>query len=128
MSISRFPKSSRLLRPAEFDRVFKWRCSVSDAFVIAYGAPNDLNHPRLGLTVSRRIGNAVVRNRCKRALREAFRLNQEDLPVLDLVLLPKPGATLDAGRLIETLPKLLRRLERKLAEKRGTAEQAKPTP
>jgi ribonuclease P protein component len=48
---------------------------------------------RLGITVSKRIGNAVVRNRVKRLLREVFRLRQADMtPPIDLVVIAKPGA------------------------------------
>ncbi len=53
--------------------------------------PNGLGFHRLGLTVSRRVGTAVRRNRIKRLLREAFRLNQFDLPgPYDLVLVVSP--------------------------------------
>jgi ribonuclease P protein component len=53
--------------------------------------PNGLGHPRLGLTVPRRVGKAVRRNRLKRLLREAFRLNQHELPQgMDYVVLVRP--------------------------------------
>lgn len=42
--------------------------------------PNALTYPRLGLSVGTRVGPAVVRNRCKRLLREAFRLEQHNFP------------------------------------------------
>ena len=69
----------------------KQRQSASNGFLVLYVAPNDLGKTRLGLIVSRKCGNAVVRNSWKRALREAFRLSYLDLPVgYDLVALPPP--------------------------------------
>ncbi len=53
---------------------------------------NDLDTCRLGLTVSRKVGGAVRRNRVKRMLREVFRYNRPELtPHLDVVVLAKPG-------------------------------------
>ena len=80
MTDLRFPKRLRLLTPAEFERVMQARTSATDALVRMYGAANELGHPRLGLVVSRRIGDAPTRNAWKRALREAFRLAQHELP------------------------------------------------
>ena len=54
-----FPKRLRLLKPSEFDRVMRSRVSAVDGVMRLYGAANELGHPRLGLTVSRRMGNAV---------------------------------------------------------------------
>src|SRR3954471_5857650 len=85
MNDHRFPKQSRLLRMCEFKRVFDARNSASDAWVVLYGTASELGRPRMGLTVSRRVGNAVVRNRWKRLLREAFRTGQSSLSPLDLV-------------------------------------------
>jgi len=58
------------------------------------GSPPALGQggPRLGLTVSRRVGKAVVRNALKRRLREFFREHKADLPPADLVIVAKPGS------------------------------------
>ena len=56
----RFPQRLRLLKPRDFERVMKSRASATDAIVRMYGAANDLNHPRLGLTVSRRVGGIIL--------------------------------------------------------------------
>lgn len=50
-------------------------------------SPSDVG--RLGLAVTRKCGNAVERNRIKRVLREFFRLRQQDMPVMDIVVTPK---------------------------------------
>jgi ribonuclease P protein component len=85
MSEHQFPKRARLLRASEFERVFNARNSASDAWIVLYGAVSESGYPRIGLTVSRRVGVAVERNRWKRLLREAFRLTQAELPPLELV-------------------------------------------
>ena len=114
MSKHTFPKKLRLLRTSEFDRVFQQRCSAGDGMVIIYAAPNEVTHPRLGLTVSRKVGRAVVRNRWKRSLREAFRLTQPELPAIDLICIPRPAAQPEMRRLMSALPKLAAQLEKKL--------------
>lgn len=69
----RFRKSERLRKRPQFlhARNDGWR-SEGD-WVVIYAVANDVGHPRLGVTVSTRVGNAVVRNRYKRRLREIFR-------------------------------------------------------
>ncbi len=103
-----FPKSVRLLTKSDFDQVFNRRKSRADRRLVVYTAPNQQGHARLGLVVSRKVGNAVVRNRWKRLLREAFRLLQDDLPAVDLVCLPRPRAEPKLAELIESLRKLSR--------------------
>ncbi|TVQ52397.1 MAG: ribonuclease P protein component [Phycisphaerales bacterium] len=83
----RFPRRLRLTRPSEFEAVLNANVRVRSGPLFIGALPNDRDHPRLGLIVSRRVGNAVVRNRVKRQLREAFRLSQHDLPTgYDLVV------------------------------------------
>lgn len=98
-----FPKSHHLRASADFDRVFAARKSRSDQRLVVYVLPNDLGHPRLGLVVSRKVGGAVVRNRWKRLLREAFRLHQHELPAMDIVCLPRPAHTPTLESLTESL-------------------------
>ena len=62
------------------------------AHFIVYGRTNGRPISRLGITVSRKVGKAVVRNRVKRLVREAFRRNREALPTgLDLVFVARAG-------------------------------------
>jgi ribonuclease P protein component len=89
-----FPKSARLIRPADFSRVYEQRRSAAAGPLVMYAAANGLpGEPvRIGLSVSRRIGNAVVRNRWKRRLREAFRGLRRALPPgNDFVIVVRSG-------------------------------------
>jgi len=85
-----FPQSHRLKSTADFKRVYDRKRSVSDGVLLVYSCENGLSHSRIGLSVSRKVGGAVVRNRYKRLYREAFRLTQHQLPSgLDFVLIPR---------------------------------------
>ena len=111
MANKRFPKHLRLLRGDQFRRVFDARQSIANDCLILYGARNDLDCSRLGLAVSKKVGNAVVRNRWKRRIREAFRLQQNELPVgWDWVVLPKRGAQPDFEAIRESLASLAAKL------------------
>lgn len=95
---ARFLKKHHVRRGADFQRAYQRRCRASDSVLLIYACPNQLPYPRLGLSVSRKVGGAVVRNRWKRVIREAFRLSLEQLPAgLDLVVIPRPNVepTLD---------------------------------
>ena len=117
MTDFRFRKHEHLRRPKDFDRVYNRRRSVSDAWLIVYACENGLPHLRLGLSVSRKFGGAVQRNRLRRLFREAFRLTRHLMPTgLDLVVIPRSPEELPLAELIERQPKLVgqaaRRLER----------------
>ena len=86
----RFPRAMRLSGEKAFDRVFAAKLRAGRGAIVVHGAANGLAHARLGLSVSRRVGNAAVRNRVKRLIREAFRLSQHELPRgLDLVVVAR---------------------------------------
>ncbi len=114
MSDQRFSKQLRLLKPSEFRHVFDARCVATDGSLRLFGARNERVHARLGLAVSRKVGKAVVRNRWKRALREAFRLVQHKLPPLDLVCIPHGDRAPDVRLLTAALPALARQIEKKI--------------
>ena len=90
MPDARFPARYRLRSGADFARVYDRRRSASDEVLLVYACENALSHPRLGLSVSRKVGGAAARNRWKRLVREAFRLSRAELPSgIDLVVIPR---------------------------------------
>lgn len=110
-----FPQTHRLKTPAQFKAVYDRKRSVSDAVLVLYAKENELPHSRVGLSVSRKVGNAVVRNRYKRLFREAFRLLQHKLPAgLDFILIPRSS---DTPPSLEDVTASLRRLAGDAARK-----------
>jgi ribonuclease P protein component len=101
-----------LRHQADFARVFQAEAVASDGVLVLAGCPNQLDFSRLGLSVSRKVGSAVVRNRWKRLIREAFRHAQ--LPAgFDLVARPRRGARPEARAIMASLPRLARQLARR---------------
>jgi len=100
---ARRSKRGRLSRSAEFDRVFRQGRSHANRVLVLYGFPRadaaSAAEPRLGLSVSRRVGGAVERNHVKRLLREAFEQEAERLPDShDVVIVARPEARVVAER------------------------------
>lgn len=91
MPSERFTKARRVRRRGEFQRVFDLSLRAKGRFVTVLVAPNDAGTSRLGIVASRKLGDAVRRNRAKRLIREMFR--HASLPPaglgLDFVVIPR---------------------------------------
>lgn len=110
-----FPRKFRIHFQRDFDRIFSRRVSVADPTIIIYGCENGLPHPRLAVSVPRKIGKAVRRNRWRRLIREAFRLQRHRLPPgIDLVVVARAPEAPHLEQLKQSLVNLSWRLVRKL--------------
>jgi len=91
--VGRFPSRSRVRKRVEFLKIQDGGLRVSTprfVLILAANAASPTSEPRLGITASRRVGNAVVRSRAKRLIREAFRATRELWPPgIDLVVIVK---------------------------------------
>ena len=102
-----FGKALHLLKPAEFKRVFERRQSIHNLSYGIYTARNALDHPRLGLVVSKKVSKkAVIRNRIKRQIRESFRYQQDSLGSVDFVVVAKAPLAVSAFELESQLQAL----------------------
>lgn len=85
-----YSQDRHIKSPRVFERVFKTRCRSYDSILLVFCAPNGLTRSRLGLSVSKKIGNSPTRNRWKRLIREAFRKNPDQIPSgFDYVVIPQ---------------------------------------
>jgi len=93
-----FPASHRLRSAAEYADVYDAKTRESRGPLTIYSLPNELGHCRLGMSVSRKVGIAVKRNRIRRLLREAYRHARHELPgAYDLVVVVRPHEPLVAS-------------------------------
>ena len=106
---NRFRAHEHLRKRSDFDRVFAARCRAGDNLLVVHVVSNELEWSRLGISVSKRIGGAVVRNSIRRRIREAFRLSKREIPNgYDMVCVAREGAA-DKRDLAPSLVKLARR-------------------
>lgn len=116
----RLPSSCRMRFKREFDRVYREGVRARGKRILIVAAPSSHPHgARYGLSVGRKLSkSAVVRNRVRRVLREAFRLQRAHFPRLDLVLIPQDARRRwSAGEAAEELRALVDTAARRLAER-----------
>lgn len=116
MKPNAFPKSKRVVRGSSFSLVLRRGGCAADDQLVVFAFPRELDDDRtgprrrLGVTIPKKTGNAVVRNRWKRWLRESFRTQQDLFPSgYDYVVRPKKGATGGWVAIRRSLPKLARK-------------------
>jgi ribonuclease P protein component len=119
----RFPRTSRLLKHADFERVYKqgrrhFSASMT-VFYLARPATEGAGGLRVGFTVGRVLGGAVQRNRIKRRLREAVRLNwPAKVPSADVVINPKKSLlTIDFEAVLNEVRRAFVVIEEKLGSR-----------
>lgn len=110
-----FGRELRLLTPSHYSRVFQEPARAATPFFTLLAKPNELDVPRLGLTIAKKqVKQANQRNRIKRLARESFRLSRHDLDNIDIVLMVKKGIDEQSN---EEITKQLNKLWRKINER-----------
>jgi ribonuclease P protein component len=100
----RFHRTKRLEHDRDFARVFDYRCSAADRFMLVYACPNELAWSRLGIRVAGRFGTAVERANVRRRVREAFRTGRDRIPAgFDFICLPRSAANTRSVDVAESL-------------------------
>jgi ribonuclease P protein component len=98
----KFPKTSRLRKRPEFQQLSRTGKTVHSPNFVVISKANNKGESRLGITVSAKVGNAVVRNRIKRVVREFFRRHRRELTAgLDILVIARKSATGSSLRLVE---------------------------
>ncbi|MDP7006544.1 MAG: ribonuclease P protein component [Phycisphaerales bacterium] len=99
-----FQRKQRIVRKKDFDAIYSSgnRCTVGPLLILS--KPNNVKQTRLGLSVPKRVGNAVIRNLIKRKCREAFRISQHRLPKeTDILITARPHTPLSTETYVDLI-------------------------
>jgi ribonuclease P protein component len=111
----------------EFDAVYQDRCKASDGVLLLFARVNGTDANRIGLSVSRKLGPAVVRNQLKRWLREAYRLQQWTLPAgYDVIVIPSAAAKGSLAAYQHSMNHLWTKLARRLSTRVNPPQTTSP--
>jgi len=120
-----YRRRHRLIHNAEFSAVYNAKLKKPAGPIVVFALPNTLGHPRLGLSVGRRVGNAVKRNAIKRRLRDAFRHIAAHWPAgqegLDLVIVVRPHDTRPAAAYTGLIESATGRIQKTIDKQRQDA-------
>ena len=113
MGVFSLKKADKLIKRSEFIRVSRIGKKVQNEHFLVLYTPSPSNRNRLGITVTKKVGNAVVRNRIKRYVREYFRLNvKKTNGAYDIVFIAKKKAVALSGPdTAKSLCRVVRRLQ-----------------
>ena len=114
-------KCDKLAKNKNFQAVYKGGKSISNRLLVLYMLPNHSLARKIGFAAGKRLGNAVVRNRVKRMMREAFRLNREKLPEgHDFILVGRqPVVGVKSQEVMAAFLNLCGRIPRAYSERQG---------
>lgn len=118
MGENSFSRELRLLTPTHFENVFSQAIPAVSPQLTILARKNLYNHPRIGITLSKkRVRKAHDRNRLKRLIRESFRLQQHQLPYVDIVVVGKNGLDKMTNQQVsQLLGKLWKKLSHRCAQ------------
>ncbi|GAA5412145.1 ribonuclease P protein component [Streptococcus uberis] len=112
-------KAYRIKRNSDFQAIYENGKSVANRQFVVYTYKNrDLKHFRLGISVSKKLGNAVTRNRIKRAIRENFKVHKQNIIAKDIIVIARQPAkdmnTLEIQSSLEHVLKIAKVFNKKI--------------